>query len=511
MLQVSHRWAALVTGVVLLVVVLSGVALVLDPEIHRWLHPELYRSTPSAEPIGPQQAVAVAERERPDFEPVDVVRNRGVWEVHGADYVQQAHVDPGSGRLLGMASHNGGVMEFIKNLHMCAFSCPEFPGHLPFLESQAALFGNEDLTVGGLILALSGLVLLDLAVSGSVLWWPGLRRMARGLRLRKDRYGFNYDLHQLVGMAAVPFLLMWAVTGAGFEVQQLRDAWYGLLPGSAPPEYAAYQSKPRPGAQITQGQAARIAQRKVPEAELVSVSVPDRGQRASAYSVWLSRGNDGYDHSTFAGNVEVAVDRYSGASKVTFGAASDRALSQTVWEEWSFPLHTGYFANGWWLDHLARRRVGAAAARCHRRDDVVDAPAQASPKAGAGQAHRRSGVSDRWAATVVLYALLLAAFAALLAARGRRPNHLLLAGSALLELALLGQAFAALASLLGGQRPDDPSTHGGYLAPSVVLLPAAGGYALQGGSRWDCAILACACLAVAVITVRLRATCAAHA
>src|SRR5262245_19593508 len=38
-----HRWVSMVAGIVLLLVVLSGVALIWQPEIHAWLHRDLYR------------------------------------------------------------------------------------------------------------------------------------------------------------------------------------------------------------------------------------------------------------------------------------------------------------------------------------------------------------------------------------------------------------------------------------------------------------------------------------
>src|SRR5262245_36476286 len=102
LLQRLHRWFSLALGLVLLLVVLSGVVLVIDPEIHAWTHPSLYEHTNSANPITPGQAVDVVKRELPDSKPVDVVRNRGVYEVFLDDeYSKEAHVDPGSGKLLG--------------------------------------------------------------------------------------------------------------------------------------------------------------------------------------------------------------------------------------------------------------------------------------------------------------------------------------------------------------------------------------------------------------------------
>ena len=122
-------------------------------------------------------------------------------------------MDPGSGSLIGLDDTGDGVMGFLYNLHLCGLSWKGYAGYLPFLEKPAHVLGNDELTVGGLILAVTGVLLLLLAATGIVVWWPGLRRLARGLRVRRRQgsYAFNYDLHNVVGIAAVPFLLMWGL------------------------------------------------------------------------------------------------------------------------------------------------------------------------------------------------------------------------------------------------------------------------------------------------------------
>ncbi len=348
LLQKLHRWASLALGLVLLAIVLSGVVLVLAPEIDEWTQPGLFRSTPSERPLSPEQAVAVVRRELPDFQPVDVVRTRGIYQVWGTEYEEAAHVDPGSGRLLGTSSSLTGVMGFMRNLHLCALSCKGYTGYLSFLEAPTPILGNEELTVGGLILAVFGLMLLFLCVTGIVLWWPGIKRMARGFRVRrrKGTYAFNYDLHNVVGIAAVPLLLMWAITGAGFELKQVRDVWYAVLPGAPPAEVEDLTSKPGSGPGISIDRAEQIALAKVAGSRAVSVSVPDAKTKDSAYLVYVASGSDPYDHGTWPGNVGVGVDRYSGRAAVTYDHRDGSLAS--VWEDWQYPFHAGYFAGWGW-------------------------------------------------------------------------------------------------------------------------------------------------------------------
>jgi uncharacterized iron-regulated membrane protein len=52
----------------------------------------------------------------------------------------------------------------------------------------------------------TAVMLLFLAATGLVVWWPGIRRLARGFRVRRGQgtYAFNHDLHNVIGLAAIP-------------------------------------------------------------------------------------------------------------------------------------------------------------------------------------------------------------------------------------------------------------------------------------------------------------------
>lgn len=111
-------------------------------------------------------------------------------------------------------------------------------------------------------------------------------------------------------------------------------------------------------------------------------------------------------------------------------------------------------------------------------------------------------MSDRLAATITLYGIFLAAFALLPLVVGSRPGPVFAAGVVLFELALVAQSVAAAISWAGGHQPSEPSVFGGYLLVSVGVLPAAAAF----GSRrtaWDYAIVAVACIALAVVSQRM--------
>lgn len=112
-------------------------------------------------------------------------------------------------------------------------------------------------------------------------------------------------------------------------------------------------------------------------------------------------------------------------------------------------------------------------------------------------------MSQTLATGVIVGALLLALVSLIVAIRNRPMGTVLLAGFAVLEVALLVQAGITVASAVGGEGPEGKVTLYGYLGGLVVIPPAGVFLALAERSRWGSAILVVAGFAVAVMTGRL--------
>ncbi|WP_131743391.1 hypothetical protein [Actinomadura roseirufa] len=108
-------------------------------------------------------------------------------------------------------------------------------------------------------------------------------------------------------------------------------------------------------------------------------------------------------------------------------------------------------------------------------------------------------------ATVIIVVALLAAGHALVTAlrdRAMGTGHLVVLG--VLEALLVAQAVTGFVKLAGDEGPEHPATFVGYLL-GVLLIPAAGaGWGVLERSRWGPGVLVVACLAVAVMIVRLN-------
>jgi heme A synthase len=112
---------------------------------------------------------------------------------------------------------------------------------------------------------------------------------------------------------------------------------------------------------------------------------------------------------------------------------------------------------------------------------------------------------------IAIYAGCVALVAAgVFALRRNRPaflDRLLL----VLEGALVVRAMLGVGALVSGAHAYPGATHVAYLFTSVVLLPVMFATLADDRSHWSAAVIVVACLALAVIAVRVQMTWSGHA
>ena len=407
---------------VVAVVVISGVVLVLGPEIEQVTHPSLYDTDPGPTKLAPGQALAVVHKELPEFDTAGtfIYDNRGAWEVHSPATGDVARVDDTDGKLLGTIDREHGVMAFIANLHECGLTCEEMSGYIPFLAKPAQIWGF-DLTLGnegnwgGFILAVGGILLLLLVVTGLVIWWPRRGGFRRGLKVRRGKglYKLNYDLHKVVGFVALPALAIWAITGINFELpKQTEGAFYAVTPGSAAPDSIyEFESKPgeRPRGDDERGDRRRPHRRALRLAPRLDHR-PGSERKRLHYEIWFAHGVDTYAYGYYPGNYGVYVDRYSGKAHQYFPNPANDTVTNNFMQNWAGAIHMGTLVGwlprtGWILfgltplllavtgtvTWLMRRRMG----RRKKRRDKDGGAAVAGREARARSACRREWRRDR--------------------------------------------------------------------------------------------------------------------
>lgn len=348
-LVAGHRWLSLVVGLALLVEVVSGDVLLYQPELVRLMNPAAFATTAGPVSVSAGRALATVEAQHAGATSVGLLHD-GVYRVVAADRVW--NVDAVTGRLLGEVVTPGWI-DFVANLHECALGCRELTGHLAAVEAPVPGTGvfndGEPLTVGGVVLGGLGLVLVALTASGVWLWFPRPRRWrsAFTMRWRRGRFARDTDLHRMLGMAALVPLLVWGVTAIGFEVGGATTLWYWAMPGTERSDpIVAAPGSPRDG-RLDADAAAAVALAAVPGSRLAVLTLPEATDPRSPYDIWLSSPTDPYALTDYPGDVEVAVTSTTGRATIEYGVPG-RPVGQVAWDDWSFPVHSGYVVDGWW-------------------------------------------------------------------------------------------------------------------------------------------------------------------
>lgn len=95
--------------------------------------------------------------------------------------------------------------------------------------------------------------------------------------------------------------------------------------------------------------------------------------------------------------------------------------------------------------------------------------------------------------------------ALLLGLAGRRPSDFSLAGAALTALLLIGQLVVAIVAPFAGNAPSgNPAEFFAYLIAALIIPPGGIVWALLERTRWATVVVGIACLAVAVMLVRMQ-------
>lgn len=314
-----HLWTGITVGLYIVVVCITGAALVFRIDMQRAANPALF--TPGDGP--PVHPATVLERVRDAF-PADGVsfveapsRLRPVYLVYlrrGDDF-PAVLADPVDGRVLGEVPQHSAIRT-LQELHF------------ELLAGRAGRVAN----------GIGAALLLLLCLTGMVIWWPGVANWRRSLTVRHSRNWrrLSWDLHSATGFWTVLLIAMWSVTGIYFAFpSQFRAAVHWVSPPTVnePPSSApAVNDLKRP----TWRELVIRAEQQRP-GEHVARMVPPSDERA-AFAVMFSK-----TMPLPGGRADltpVYLDQYTGAvlpSPAVMRSAGDVVLD---WAGW---LHVGGF------------------------------------------------------------------------------------------------------------------------------------------------------------------------
>ena len=193
-----HLWTGIGVGLYVLMISITGSAIVYRREITR-----LAWTVPAVVPTGPLMSVealsAVVKKANPRFDVVSVKLSdkpdRAAQVVMSRGQRRRERVfDPYTGKDLGdVATTEPWLLYKTVQLH-------------------DDLLGGR---TGRLVNGVGALLFTALCITGAVIWWPGTARWKRSLMLHR-KVGwqrFNWDLHSVMGFWVFAFLFIWAISG----------------------------------------------------------------------------------------------------------------------------------------------------------------------------------------------------------------------------------------------------------------------------------------------------------
>ena len=344
LLRTVHLWAGLVFGTILVLQGLTGSALSWIHELDATLNPGLLQVAPApglragaALRIAPAEVQAVHDALALDArygKPNMLELPERAGDVYVAWYrpgkaqslwqqpvTRQVMVDPATRMVLG--ERNWGEAGLSRPLLMPTL----FHFHRYLLAGEG----------GKVVIAVQGVALALMAITGIVLWWPRMTLQAIANAL-KVRFGgnwprFSFQLHRSAGFFLAPVLLFLGVSGVHFNMPTwttpLVETVATVTP-NAKPENRAPASLPT----ISVAQAVAAAQARFPAARIGRVSLP-----AGAQAPYEVRVRQPGELRQGPGATRVSIDARDGAvlrvADPLGGSAGDRFLGAL------FPLHSG--------------------------------------------------------------------------------------------------------------------------------------------------------------------------
>ncbi len=207
------------------------------------------------------------------------------FEVEAALVFGAATEDGGTTRSVGVA------LDPYRNTYLGTFNSDESWVRFIISFHDSLLLGDN----GKITVALLGVLLIVFAATGIYQWWPRQGkpwRKATTFKLSGSRYGNLFQLHGLIGLWSIPFVVIWAFTGAYL----LKPDWFGnmlpRLPSEPPPAVVSEFTAACQGGSVSPGEAAARGQAAFPDARFTSLIMPSNER--PYYGLTLERRGD-YD------------------------------------------------------------------------------------------------------------------------------------------------------------------------------------------------------------------------
>lgn len=215
-----HLWLGLASGIVVVIVGLTGCILVFESELEDMSLSHLHAENPDNGPMLPPSALWKTVRLAfPDKE------IHSVW-YHGPN--QTAHFSIDSDSLIYVNPYNAKIVAMVDHEDFFHF----------ILEGHTGLWIEGKL--GHAIVSYATLIFFILLITGIVLWWPKKwnkteRKKAFSVKWNAKFKRVNYDLHNVLGFYSLTIAVIMAVTGLIMGFAWFSKGFYWITSGGAAP------------------------------------------------------------------------------------------------------------------------------------------------------------------------------------------------------------------------------------------------------------------------------------
>lgn len=332
-----HLWIALCLGFHFSLIATTGAIFVFHEELHDLAF--AWRGwTASDGDIGPERCADAIAAAYPEWDRASLAypsHKRPFYSTfvgeEDAIFWTDVYVDPGTGRIVGSINNLAwsveGLLQVSIQLH---------------IRLCAGEWGRRCVDVS------VSLFLLELC-TGLFLWWPGLRRLSHGFKIRSVRKRFLaiYDWHRVSGVIAAPLLLIMTLTGLlwGFPTIMVPLVYWSC--GEVPPttnqrdtstsEPAVSIEGTDPHDYCSRDEIDRIVKDSLPMARISGMYLHGPNQRHATVSGEIT-GNGRVSPEA----VSIEVDRLTRQATRQDSVQRQSVADQLV-NDWAHPLHYGDF------------------------------------------------------------------------------------------------------------------------------------------------------------------------
>ncbi len=217
-----HLWLGLISGIIVLIVCITGCVWVFNEEITDLLEPETRVERQEKAVIMPSQLMEIAEKEYPglkvsyaNYQQGKAI-NLGLGERRGPNVTLK--INPYTGKIISRDVHKKGETNFFRwvlNGHRFLW--------LPF-------------EIGRPIVNYGTLVFVVLLITGLIWWYPKKWTQSTRDKSFKIKWGasfkrVNLDLHNVLGFYSLLFLLAIALTGMVYGIKWYSEGMYWATSG----------------------------------------------------------------------------------------------------------------------------------------------------------------------------------------------------------------------------------------------------------------------------------------